>query len=264
MESRADRIFYIGLHKTGTTTYASLCQAGGFKVLHGRGWHIPNDTRREQYTCFADLDGQDGLPDLNWMTVAYPKARFVLNTRPLISWVVSVLDHTTSKSKRCSGGKFFNSHTKQERQRLGTQDFIKQIVRQRLSYHQHVLSVFGTNASMSRRLLISDITSEPTTAVAQKLSAFFGLTKSQAKIVDDKASEYTVLSQVSGKNHVSAYHKQVGDPGFDFIEATLHAGNTAETMTALADILDPTDFQSQTQNGKQGGIQSCPGGYVAV
>ena len=31
------------------------------------------------------------------LTNRWPTARFVLNTRPLLSWVVSVLDHTTAK-----------------------------------------------------------------------------------------------------------------------------------------------------------------------
>ena len=99
-----EKIFFIGLHKTGTTTYHALCKAAGVKSVHKVKWLHDRETQSE-YDCFSDMqDAWDHgkiFDSIRNLTHRWPTARFVLNTRPLLDWVVSVLDHTTATEMRC-------------------------------------------------------------------------------------------------------------------------------------------------------------------
>jgi len=80
-------IFFIGFYKTGTNYYSRVFEALGFKVMHDSHWRGGSIRVIEQYDVFNDAC----LHDFKTMHKAYPKAKFVLNTRPLRPWLISRL-----------------------------------------------------------------------------------------------------------------------------------------------------------------------------
>lgn len=250
------KIFFIGMHKTGTTTYAALCRAANFSTLHGGAWFDSSSSSkkaRQTHDCFADF-GEDPdtelLPAVQNLVKEWPEARFVLNTRPLLSWVVSVLDHTTAANKRCEcSERWDRSRTKEERVKWGTAAYIQRIVERRSQYHQDVLHYFGSDERLASRLLVADVTTQPHEELVGTLAAFMG----RAGLAG--AMLYLLGQEAAGLDHISLYH----DPSSSFIEKTLHLGNTAEAMASLASLVD-----GENQGGALTGIRGCPKGLIAV
>ncbi len=80
-------IFFIGFYKTGTNYYSKVFTALGFKVMHDSHWRRGSIRVIEQYDVFNDAC----LHDFATMYRAYPRAKFILNTRPLRPWLISRL-----------------------------------------------------------------------------------------------------------------------------------------------------------------------------
>ena len=99
-----NRVFGIGLSKTGTMTLHGAFQLLGLRSVH---YPSPADMIAGRYEC---LDGFDAAADI---TVAvrfreldrrYPGSRFVLTTRPLASWLDSVERHFAARDHRGYAG----------------------------------------------------------------------------------------------------------------------------------------------------------------
>lgn len=246
-----EKIFFIGLHKTGTTTYNRLCKAAGIKSAHSTKWLRYIKTQSE-YDCFSDMQDAGGhgeiFDGIRNLTHRWPTARFVLNTRPLLDWVVSVLDHTTAANKRCSCSKFAQSETKQEREQLGTPAYVNAIVRRRAVHHSQILSFFGSSQQLASRFMIADVTTQPPEEIASALAALFG-----------RPSRASSLLQVlnhseAGHGHISSYH----DAQASFMELTLHVGNEAQALAALRDYLPPAATHESN------GVRGCPDKLLAM
>lgn len=78
-------VFFIGFHKTGTSYYSNLFNQLGFKVMHDSHWRTGSIAVIEDYDMFFD----GCLHNFEEMHRQYPNAKFVLNTRPLRSWLIS-------------------------------------------------------------------------------------------------------------------------------------------------------------------------------
>jgi hypothetical protein len=78
-------IFFIGFYKTGTNYYSRVFESLGFKVMHDSHWRRGSIRVIEQYDVFNDAC----LHDFATMHRAYPRAKFILNTRPLRPWLIS-------------------------------------------------------------------------------------------------------------------------------------------------------------------------------
>eukprot|EP00316_Scyphosphaera_apsteinii_P005968 CAMPEP_0119345976 /NCGR_PEP_ID=MMETSP1333-20130426/107766_1 /TAXON_ID=418940 /ORGANISM="Scyphosphaera apsteinii, Strain RCC1455" /LENGTH=278 /DNA_ID=CAMNT_0007358465 /DNA_START=616 /DNA_END=1452 /DNA_ORIENTATION=+ len=250
----ASKIFFIGLHKTGTTTYARLCKAAGLKTYHGTGW-LNSTTEQAKYDCFSDI--QDAFhysmfDQIQTLSTQWPQARFVLNTRPLFSWVVSVLDHTTAENKRCVHSQYYGkSKTRQEREQLGTPAFILTIVWRRALHHQLIRSYFGSSKQLALRLMIADVTTQTPEEISFALAAFFGLPNKTA------ALRHELTLSEPGKGHISSYHSDKAS----FIETTLHTGNEAEANAVL--LKNITTEASHTLLNSIG-VLGCPDKLLAV
>ena len=151
---------------------------------------------------------------------------------------------------------------KAERQRLGTRKFVETIINRRIAYHSDIVRFFGANDSIAQRLLIADITSEPTFNVARKLTAFLGLTPQQTVSVMHTASKFSNATTNAGSSHIGIWRN--ADPSVDFIEQTLHTGNAAEAAAALNDVLDPQKVSQSSGVMESNGVLGCPPGHVAV
>lgn len=79
-----EKIFVIGCNKTGTSFFHSRFLAHGLKSQHNTCWNL------NAYDCFSD--GGD-LQDIKYLDKTFPKAIFILNTRPLFDWLVSRVTH---------------------------------------------------------------------------------------------------------------------------------------------------------------------------
>jgi hypothetical protein len=96
-----DKIFCIGPNKTGTTTLAALFEAMGYTACHincpGKHKHpnwaaasIAHDASYfEDSDAFSDVGN---VADFIWLSSQFPTARFIYNTRPLKSWMLSKMD----------------------------------------------------------------------------------------------------------------------------------------------------------------------------
>ncbi len=80
----ARKIFVIGHPRCGTTSHHQLFEANGLRSQHSSG-----DWDTHKYDCFSDF-GQ--MRPIAAYERAYPKAMFVLNTRPVMHYLVSLAD----------------------------------------------------------------------------------------------------------------------------------------------------------------------------
>ena len=98
------KVFAIGFNKTATTSLTSVLQKFGLKTLHHGTWH-----HWVQQKQFNKIDPYDALTDgqakdFRALDEHYPGSKFILNTRPLINWLVSRWCHVeTNKRTRRSG-----------------------------------------------------------------------------------------------------------------------------------------------------------------
>jgi hypothetical protein len=78
-------VFFIGFYKTGTKYYTQVFKQLGYRVMHDSHWRTGSIRVIKQYDVFNDAC----LHHYEKMYAAYPRARFILNTRPLRSWLIS-------------------------------------------------------------------------------------------------------------------------------------------------------------------------------
>lgn len=113
------KVFFIGFHKTGTSTYTNMFKRWGFSVQHRADWWYwrkPElfDSRvdvlvdgYERYSA-ADLPHLDPTwfnveagvyPDVRWLQTTFPGCKLFLNTRPLREWMTSRVKHCNMDEK---------------------------------------------------------------------------------------------------------------------------------------------------------------------
>lgn len=104
-----DKIFCIGLNKTGTTSLHHAFQILGFNSVHFRDDNrnnikklLANNYERggdilhglEDYDCFSDWDSYTYTGRIaKRMHEQYPDAKFILNTRDIDTWIHSREKH---------------------------------------------------------------------------------------------------------------------------------------------------------------------------
>jgi hypothetical protein len=100
-----NKLFCIGLHKTGTTSMYHMFAKAGLKPHHGTNWcikKIPNNYT-EKNTSFTDGGGHFWFEDYEFgsnhevrlLDRAYPNSKFILNVRPIKSWSISKMLHAS-------------------------------------------------------------------------------------------------------------------------------------------------------------------------
>ena len=89
IKNEEKKIFFIGFHKTGTGFYNTLFKNHNYKTLHQAYWRTGNPKILKEYEVF--LDGC--LHNFKKIYQLYPNAYYILNTRPLRSWLISKANH---------------------------------------------------------------------------------------------------------------------------------------------------------------------------
>lgn len=90
-----NKIFCIGLHKTGTTTLYKIAKQLGVPSVHGTRWQHSSDTIKK-YTFFSDGGShydQHNVFDYKAWYMMYPESKFIINCRDVNNWIVSKLKH---------------------------------------------------------------------------------------------------------------------------------------------------------------------------
>ena len=89
------KVFCIGLHKTGTKTLQILAHRYGFRAMHSIHW-INDHQTLANHDFFSDggshFDGQHEF-DYEDLLLRYPQAKFILQTRSVLPWILSKLKH---------------------------------------------------------------------------------------------------------------------------------------------------------------------------
>jgi len=98
------KVFGIGFNKTATTSMTSMLKQYGLKTIHHGCWH--HWVRDKQFSKFDNYDAfTDGQQkDFRVLDKKYPGSKFILNTRPLNSWMTSRWCHveTNKRTNRSS------------------------------------------------------------------------------------------------------------------------------------------------------------------
>lgn len=90
-----NKVFCIGLHKTGTTTLANYFTKYGFHSLHSTNW-INDNFKLEKFDFFSDGGSHfDNINEFDFerLFYTYKDSKFILQTRDTKKWVISKLKH---------------------------------------------------------------------------------------------------------------------------------------------------------------------------
>lgn len=155
------KIFFIGMHKTGTSTITKTLNANGLNCLHNPLWMTwskqKDKIKLNQYDVYSD----GWTVNYQWLDSEFD-AWFVLNTRNLKSWLISRWNHRNRRNKqpeylkKVSGGKKLDN----------SEHAVIEWILERNEYHKHMIQYF----SKKPNFMTLDIEKEPISDVLTKLS----------------------------------------------------------------------------------------------
>ena len=184
--SKFNKVFCIGLHKTGTTSLHNFFLNLGIKSVHKTSWSktpIPNEYLQKN-RAFSDGGGHFWYDESEFcsnhevrlLDETYPNSKFLLNTRPLKSWVVSKLLHAGWKEGIELQPPKIVTH---EEWKYKSIDVVKKWITNRYKYHEKVKKYFEYRPD---DILYIDITKD--TDPAKKIINFLNLDK-KISVVDE-------------------------------------------------------------------------------
>jgi len=165
-----NKVFCIGLHKTGTTTLANFFREYGFKDTHSINW-INKPSKIKRYDFFSDGGSHfDNINEFDFKKLfyTYKDAIFILQTRDTEKWVLSKLRHAgwTKDTIIQPDDPTKISHDEWKYKSYLT---IQKFIEHKINYENKVFSFFRENDIS--RLLVIDITKKETqTEVINKLN----------------------------------------------------------------------------------------------
>jgi len=158
-----NKVFCIGLHKTGTTTLANFFRKYGFKDTHSTDW-INNNKKLENFDFFSD--GGSHFDDINEFDYEglfnrFKKSMFILQTRDTKKWILSKLRHA-GWTKETMIQPDDPSKIRHEDWKYKSFLTIQKFIEHKINYENKVISYFDKNDP--NRLLVIDITNKETQA----------------------------------------------------------------------------------------------------
>ena len=175
-----NKVFCIGLHKTGTRSLHSLFKSLGMRSRHDTMWDkavLPMHVYRH-YHCFSDGGAHfwddhlefGGNHRIRLFDHCFPNSKFILNTRELGSWLVSKMIHAgwTPDTTLINdlAGKLKHGHWRRK-----SIDVIVGWIKNRKKYHQKVLDYFKDRP---HDLMVLDFASDE--KAVEKTLCFLGIT----------------------------------------------------------------------------------------
>ncbi len=112
----AEKVFAIGLSRTGTTSLNSALKILGYQSVHW--WNpITRDLlHQEDFLLFDAFTDISISHQFEWLYHTYPNSKFILTMRPIESWAKSVNDHYVSQHDT-NGPKQLNNPSAKKRYR---------------------------------------------------------------------------------------------------------------------------------------------------
>ena len=153
----SNKIFCIGLHKTGTTTLANFFREYGFKDTHSVNW-INDERKLNKYDFFSDGGSHfDNINEFDFRRLfnIYKHSTFILQTRETEKWVLSKLRHA-GWTKDTIIQPDDPSKIKHDEWKYKSFLTIQKFIEHKINYENKVLSFFKKNDIS--RLLVIDIT----------------------------------------------------------------------------------------------------------
>jgi len=141
-----NKVFCIGLNKTGTSSLHRLFGEIGRRAYHGTDWHewSQADKRWQRYDAFSD-----GWPaHFERLLRRYPQAQFILNTRRLDDWVLSRFHHVGRNQRAAKNSAAASKWLD------NSDDAVGRWIAFRRTHHAQVLRVF--TGQRRKQLLIVD------------------------------------------------------------------------------------------------------------
>jgi hypothetical protein len=89
----AEKIFCIGLSRTGTKSLDSALTSLGYDAAHWTNPITKNILEREDYHLFEAFSDITVSADVDWLRESFPKAKYILTERDLVTWEHSVTRH---------------------------------------------------------------------------------------------------------------------------------------------------------------------------
>jgi hypothetical protein len=170
-QRQAHKLFFIGTGKTGTHTLAELAERRGFRSCHyschpkpgapSQFWKdrtTAHDASSTSVLAVYDAFSDTGfLTDWRWLERTFNDARFVLNTRPLQSWLVSRIDHVRN-ADGARKGKPIHANWFDE-------DWIAKRVVSLSQTQEEILRYFNKTQDRRNRFAVLDIITQPPSTV---------------------------------------------------------------------------------------------------
>ena len=200
----ATKIFCVGFNKTGTTTlhrvFADQLQ---YRSAHNPKWTDWSIARNREELDRHDVFSDGGCPSIRNLDELYPDARFILNTRPLLQWVLS--RHKALKRSRVAVQWVLRRYLPLgflagpiNRWLLDDRpQALMRWVRIRNSFHAHVIRYFEHHEG---KLLILNIEDpEAPTALANFLGVDQALDPTKANVDGDGSTTQLILNAIGEK-----------------------------------------------------------------
>ena len=131
---KSKKIFCIGFNKTGTSSLSAIAKSCRIKSLHNPEWAEQSRLRQPQFFEKFNFYCDGGLANFEWLDQQF-NAFFILNTRPLTSWLVSRYNHV-ERNKRLKKSGIKKSWTD------NTESAIENWIKMRIWYHKKSYSYF--------------------------------------------------------------------------------------------------------------------------
>jgi len=209
-----NKVFCIGLHKTGTSTLADYFREFGFYPTHSTDWII-DSSKLKKFNFFSD--GGSHFDDVNEFDFeslfhTYKHSKFILQTRDTEKWVISKLKHAGwNEDTEIQEDDFTKiAHDTWTYKSLLT---VQKFIEHKINYEKKVLSFFKKNDYS--RLLIVDITQKDTqSSELNKLKNYLNL-KSINKIIlphsNKRNSDVSISKNLEEfiKQTITTYNKEL-------------------------------------------------------
>jgi len=202
-----EKIFCLGLHKTGTTSLHDIARNLGYHSIHSTNWHL-NPAIISRHNFFCDGGSHyNNLNEFNYKKLIqlYPNSKFIINIRNIDDWIISKLKHAG-----------WNARTKPDQSKEE---------RHRVKYHHHC---FTLKTLKNINLFIQHYLDWYI-----KIICFF-MDKKEKAIVVDITNSYNIdkLAQllkqpsisISHKNKTSS-HRELSDKVKAYIHHQIHVVN---------------------------------------
>lgn len=104
-DQKPDKVFCIGMNRTGSTSLYEYLIKVGYKTTHDPNWwYWRFKSGLDQYDGYTD--GFEGYklwnvyPNLRFLKRCFPNAKYIANTRPLNAWLTSRLKHNSPNYRK--------------------------------------------------------------------------------------------------------------------------------------------------------------------